>query len=78
MLEMLSRRNEAELCVLRFADAFWLLPFPPDERKWFTCKLRGKYCAVLRDAKGSRNAPLGWETCRGVARPSHARHVFNR
>ena len=25
-LEMLSRRREAELCVLDFADAFWLLP----------------------------------------------------
>ena len=47
--------------MLDFADAFWLLPLAPDERRWFTSKLRGKYHTFLRNAQGSRNAPLGWE-----------------
>ena len=46
-LEMLARRCEAELCVLDFADASWLLPLVPDERKWFTSKLRGKHYAFF-------------------------------
>ena len=58
-LEMLAQCREAELCVLDFADAFWLLPLVPEERRWFTGKLRGKYFVFLRNAQGSRNAPLG-------------------
>ena len=47
--------------MLDIADAFWLFPLAPEERKWFTRKLRGKYYVFLRNAEGSRNAPLGWE-----------------
>ena len=42
-LEMLAQCREAELCLLDFADVFWLLPLAPDERKWFTSELCGKY-----------------------------------
>lgn len=52
--------EDVELFILDFSDAFWLLPLPPEERKWFTSSLRGKYFAFLRNAQGSRNAPLGW------------------
>ena len=52
--------DDVELFILDFADAFWLLPLAEVERKWFTSKLRGKYFAFLRNAQGSRNAPLGW------------------
>ena len=52
--------EEIELFILDFADAFWLLPLAPDERRWFTSRLRGKYFCFLRNAQGSRNAPLGW------------------
>ena len=52
--------EEVELFILDFADAFWLLPLAAEERRWFTSKLRGKYFAFLRNAQGSRNAPLCW------------------
>ena len=57
--EMLARSREAELCLLDFADAFWLLPLAPVEPTWFTNKLRENYFVFLRNAQGSRNAPLG-------------------
>ena len=55
-----TARNTVEMLSRRRQDAFWLLPLAPDERKWFTSRLRGKYYAFLRNAQGSRNAPLGW------------------
>jgi len=60
ILHLLATGKEVEVMVLDFSDAFWLLPLAPEERKWFTSRIRGKYFVFLRNAQGSRNAPLGW------------------
>jgi len=60
VLVLMSDGDEVELTVLDFADAFWLLPLAPEERRWFVSKFRGKYYVFMRAAQGSRNAPLAW------------------
>jgi len=60
VLHLLAAGHEVEIMVLDFADAFWLLPLAPEERRWFTSKIRGNFFVFLRNAQGSRNAPLGW------------------
>jgi len=60
ILAVQSAGDEVEVMVLDFSDAFWLLPLAPEERKWFTSRIRGSFFVFLRNAQGSRNAPLGW------------------
>jgi len=60
VLHLQAEGRTVELFILDFADAFWLLPLAPCERKWFTARLRGKHFVYLRNAQGSRNAPIGW------------------
>jgi len=60
ILALLSGGKSVELLVLDFADAFWLLPMAPQERRFFTSQHRGNFYVFLRNAQGSRNAPLGW------------------
>jgi len=60
ILGLMVNSDEIDLFVLDFADAYWLMPLPPEERRWFVSKLRNKYFVFHRNAQGSRNAPLGW------------------
>jgi len=60
LLMLLATGKEVEIFVLDFEDAFWILPLAANERKWFVSRVRGRYFVFLRNAQGSRNAPLGW------------------
>jgi len=60
ILNLLATGQEIELFVIDFSNAFWLLPLPVNERKFFVSVHRGRYYVYLRNAQGSRGAPLGW------------------
>ncbi len=59
--------------VLDFTDAFWQLPIALAERKYFTARLRRGaktlHVVCIREAQGSSNAPLMWESRRVAMSP---------
>ena len=58
LLSDLTQDETITMLITDVVDAFWLIPLHVSERKFFCARLRGKYCAFLRTAQGSRAAPL--------------------
>ena len=69
LLDLLSKElepeDEVEFFVIDFKDAFWQVPLRPEERRFFTARLREEWYIFLRLAQGSRggNTSLGEGGC---------------
>ena len=51
-----------EQLVMDIADAFWIVPSNPDERKHFVTRIGKIIVIMLRTTQGSRDAGLTWAT----------------
>ena len=52
--------------VLDFIDAFFLVPLSKKERRFFVAQFRNQFYIWLRNAQGSRGAPLVWAIFAGL------------
>ena len=49
-----------EWTIADFADAFFIMPLNPEERRYFVACYGGRYYVFNRTTQGSRGAPLTW------------------
>jgi len=77
ILSLMDDIAEVELLVLDFADAFWLLPLSPSERKWFVSMLRGKYF-VFEECTRFSKCPTRMGPCGCPPGQADAKHVQGR
>jgi hypothetical protein len=51
---------DVEYLVLDYVNAFWQIPLRPDERRFFSGRVRNRWYTYKRCAQGSRLGPFSW------------------